>query len=91
MNAYQQYQQFCKNHAKDSETNFFNALMKEFNVSYDTALDIWYAPQRSWFRSEMMEAIIALDKLEPGEFIPCFASGEFKWDAVNKKFLPQEN
>ena len=86
MNANDKYNQFIKNHRNDDQDDFFENLAKEFNVSVGTAYNIWYAPQRSWYKPEMMDEIIRLDKVGAEQFHPCFASGEFKWDG--NKFIP---
>jgi hypothetical protein len=83
MTADQKYTDFCKNHIKDSEQDFFQNLANEFDVSVGTAYNIWYAPQRSWYKPEMMEEIIRLDKCKLEEFFPNFYTGEFKWNGKN--------
>ena len=90
MTAHEKYNQFCRNHVNDSEADFFANLAEEFDVSLSVAYDIWYAPQRNWYLPEMMDEIIRLDKAPAGEFRPNFCSGEFDWDNVNKKFIPEK-
>lgn len=90
--AYDKYSDIFSLHAKkcNSENEFFEILMKEFQVGYDTAMDMWYAPQRSWFKEEMMEEIIRLDNSAEEGFRPNLCSGEFKWDSKTKRFMPDK-
>jgi hypothetical protein len=90
MNLHTQYLQFCREHANDEQEAFFDALAVKFGVNYSTALNIWYAEQRSWFKPEMIAELIRLDKAGPEEFRPILASGEFEWDEVNCKFVPEK-
>jgi hypothetical protein len=83
---YQKYCEFRKDHANDSEDDFFNNLMKEFNISYQTALNIWYAVQRSWFKPEMVEEFIRLDNPNNEGFRPILTVGHFCWDDKTKRF-----
>lgn len=89
MNAHEKYNQFRKDHFNDEPDTFFANLAKEFGVSDSTAYDIWYAPQRSWYKPEMMDEIVRLDKVTD-EFFPNYYSGSFDWDEVNKKFIPEK-
>lgn len=83
--AYQIYLDYCSRNANAGHTAFFTGLQELFQVSDRVTLDIWYAPQRSWFVPEMIEELIRLD--HAGEPLPNLTSGEFKWDEVNKKFI----
>lgn len=78
--------------ADNSIGEFCKGLAKYLGCSTDCALDIWYARQRSWFRPEMIQALIDLDSsTDPMVFRPCLPSGEFVWDVVNKKFIPERS
>ncbi len=67
---------------------FFEGLAKELDISFDAAIDIWYAEQRSWFKPEMVDELCRLDKVK-GEFRPALYSGEFGWDEESKRFTPR--
>lgn len=89
MTNYDKFISFLRKHKDDSWNAFFDNLAKEFDVSQSTAYSIWYAEQRSWFRPEMIDELIRLDKAPKEEFRPSLASGEFQWK--NGKFLPEDN
>lgn len=89
MTNYEKYNQFCQDNRMADETDFFQRLCELFGVSHSTAMDIWYAPQRSWFRPAMIDELIRLDKVGTEEFHPNLYSREFDWDSVNNRFLPE--
>ena len=95
MSSNDRYIEFCKNWKCDDPENevalLFESLQNLFDVSPAGAMDIWYAPQRSWYVPEMMDVIIDMDKNpQKYDFIPVLTSGDFDWDQVNKKFVKAE-
>lgn len=63
---------------EDEQACYFTALSEEFNVP--DAVDIWYAPQRSWYKPEMMNVIVdMLRNPEKYDFHPNFTSHDFEW------------
>jgi len=91
MKNYDKYLEFCQSNKNVEESEFFSKLAQMFDISIGTAYKIWYAEQRSWFKPEMVDAIIALDKAPLKEFRPLFCSGEFERDVENKKFIPEKD
>ncbi len=93
MTKYEQYNQYCIEHKNDDTAPFFKGLQELLNCSYGTAMNIWYAEQRSWFEQEMVDELIRLDghEINNGEFYPNLFSGEFDWDYKNKKFIPEND
>lgn len=85
MTGYEKYIRFCEQNTTLGECEFFDKLAEELQVSRKTALDIWYAHQRSWFEPEMVDELIRLDKAE-GEFKPILGTREFVWK--DGKFHP---
>lgn len=87
MTKYKQYLEFCTNNSKANTETFFTGLQRLFNISEASAMDIWYAAQRSWFKPEMVDELIRLDKA--GEWRPNLQSGEFIWNSETNRFLPE--
>ncbi len=83
---YDKYCDYCDGNKMEQE-EFYQGIMDLFNVSYGTAMNLWYAPQRSWFKEEMFDELIRLDKVKD-EFIPNLCSGEFEWEG--NKFIPDK-
>lgn len=68
-------------------SGFIRGLAQYLGCSENTAMDIWYARQRSWFKKEMVQALIDLEKAPPGTFRPRLTTGEFAWDSRNCRFI----
>lgn len=74
----------------DEQSEYFDRLAEYLNVSDHTAQDIWYSNQRSWFKPEMVDVMIDMDRNpDKYSFHPIYTSGAFIWDSVNKKFIPE--
>lgn len=86
MTNYEKYDQYCRENASAEEKGFFGGICALFNVSIETAYNLWYAEQRSWFKEEMFDELIRLDG-KTDEFQPCLATGEWAWK--NGKFVPE--
>lgn len=85
MTNWEKYVEYCQDNAH-CQADFYHGICQLFNVSYDTALNIWYVPQRSWFRAEMIDELIRLDDPTEVGFRPNLCSGEFGWDEKENKF-----
>lgn len=85
MTNYEKLRQFYKQNAKVEQEDFFNRLMGLFNIKNDTAYNIWYAEQRSWFKPEMIDELIRLD--HNNEEQPNLLAGDFEW--INGKFVAE--
>lgn len=69
MTAHQKYESFLDTYGLDLlPTQFFNTLAQWFDLSPTdtTVMDIWYAPQRSWYQPEMMDFIVTGQHIEAG-------------------------
>lgn len=104
MNAHEKYKKFISEWAntyskiceeksyvnwEDEQAVFFTELDNLFNVH--DSINIWYAPQRSWYKPEMMDVIVDMIKNPDNyDFIPNFYTGEFDWDHENKKFVKKK-
>lgn len=101
MNAYEKvceyynnYQNLCQTYGiKDADEiqGFIQGLAQHIGCNDDTAMDIWYARQRSWFCKEMVQALIDLEKAPKGTFRPILTTGEFEWDETNRCFIPESS
>src|SRR5574343_279546 len=82
-NTFEKYREFLKNNSNLNEEQFFEKLKQEFRLSDAVFMDIWYCPQRSWFKPIMAEVIMIMDQ-EPNHpvynFKPMFTLGEHKWN-----------
>jgi hypothetical protein len=68
---------------------FIDLLANLLNISDNTALSIWYAEQRSWFKPGMVDELIRLDDPNAVGFRPNLGSGEFTWNDNKKCFEPE--
>ncbi len=91
MTAYEKYNQFWETNAQLNIEEFLDRLAKLFDVSIETAYNIWYADQRGWFEPKMMEEIIRLDKPGKDDFVPSLTTGGWNWDRQAKKFVPERH
>lgn len=74
----------------DDTVLYFEELMRLLDVSHHTACDLWYANQRSWFKPEMAEVIVDMEKnKEKYNYFPILTRGDFAWDSVNRRFIPE--
>lgn len=88
--TYEKYLDFLSQNQNSNESEIFNGISELFKISLQTVMMIWYMDSRSWFKPEMIDALILLDKEKSPEFVPNIFSGEFAWDDENKKFVPDE-
>jgi hypothetical protein len=83
MTNYQKLENYYKENFNLNEDNneykFFLGLSKLFGVSIQTAMDIWYAESRSWFKPEMIDELIRLDAPENEGHRPNLYAGDFDW------------
>lgn len=86
MNTYNLYLKFCEENKQSGEDRFFCKLAQEFDCSVNCSYLFWFAEQRSWFKPEMIDELIRMDK--NGEDFPNLLSGDFRWE--NNKFLNRE-
>jgi len=89
---YRNYPDICKDLGIlncDEISGFIQGLSKYLGCNESTAMDIWYARQRSWFKNEMVQALIDLEKAPVGTFRPNLTSGEFEWDDQNHCFIKE--
>jgi hypothetical protein len=84
---YEKYPQSFNEHKDKEWDEFFFSMAQDLSCSFSTVYNIWYANQRSWFKPDMVEALIKLEK-EPDAFQPHLISGDFDWDDNTKRFVP---
>lgn len=72
---------------EDEQAVFFTELNEFFDVP--NSLNIWYAPQRSWYRPEMMNIIVNMSRNpDKYDFLPNFGTGDFTWNVEELRFEP---
>lgn len=88
MTNYQKFHKFNAENGHLERVEYFAKLSELFDCQIHTVIDIWYAEQRSWFKPEMIDELLRLDKVPPGsEFRPNLCSGEFEWR--DGRFVPE--
>lgn len=71
------------------QNDWFEQMSQYLNCSINAALDLTYGLERSWFKTEMIETILDMDRNPNNyEFKPILATGEFEWDETNRRFIP---
>lgn len=90
MTVYERYKSLCQELSNLDITDFFNHMAYELEVTNDTIGNIHYAVGRSWFKPEMVDELIRLNDPKAEGYRPNLYSGNFDWNEIDGRFVPNE-